>query len=163
MTQGTEPKTKADEDNKPLLGELIVSTSPHIHTTETVEKIMWTVAALLVLPGIVGVWVFGLPALIVILLSVATAIGSEALIQKMTGRKITIGDGSAVVTGLLFAYSMSPRMPWFVTVVCIFFAIGVVKQAFGGLGNNIWNPAMAARAFGLAAWTTATVTIWVGG
>jgi len=82
---------------------------------------------------------------------------TEFWIQRFRKVQITCWDGSAVLTGLLFAYVMPANQPWFVSVVGSAFAIGIAKHAFGGLGNNIWNPALIARAFVLAAWPAMTI------
>jgi len=126
---------------------LIVSSSPHIRSEESIPRIMWTVVLALAPGGVVGVALFGTPALMVICLAVASAVATEAAIQTLRGGSITTSDGSAFLTGLLLAYVLPPNVPWYVPVVGGVFAIGVAKQAFGGLGNNIWNPALAARAF----------------
>jgi electron transport complex protein RnfD len=128
---------------------LIVSASPHIRDIESIPRIMWTVVFALIPAGIAGVFTFGYYALYVILLSSITAVTTEAFIlsfRKMPVMK-TIKDGSALVTGILLAYTLPPSVPWYVPVVGSFFAISIVKHTFGGLGNNIWNPALAARAF----------------
>jgi len=143
-------------ETKPLL----VSTSPHLRDAETVPRIMWTVAAVLLLPGIYGVFVFGWHALMVILISLASCLATEHVLYLLFGRKTTIGDGSAAVTGLLLAYVLPPGVPWYVPLVGGLVAIGVAKLAFGGLGHNIWNPALAARAFLLASWSVALVGTW---
>lgn len=135
---------QAQNDN-----QLIVSASPHIRDIESIPRIMWAVVLSLIPAGIAAVLMFGYYCLYVVFLSCITAVITEALILKL--RKlpvlITIMDGSAVVTGILLAYTLPPGVPWYVPVVGSFFAIAIVKHTFGGLGNNIWNPALAARAF----------------
>lgn len=113
---------------------------------------MWSVVLALAPSGIAGAIIFGLPAIKVIFLSVASCVLTEALIQKLTGRKITIKDGSAFLTGLLLAYNLSSSVPLWMPVIGGIFAIAICKQAFGGLGMNIFNPALAARAFLMASW-----------
>ncbi|MBU4346818.1 MAG: RnfABCDGE type electron transport complex subunit D [Candidatus Omnitrophica bacterium] len=132
--------------------KLIVSVSPHIHSHESTPKVMWSVFFALIPAGIVGVFIFGLAALKIIIISVLSCLVTEALIQKLTHRRISIGDGSAVLTGLLLAYNLSSNVPFWIPVIGGIFAIAVCKQAFGGLGANIFNPALAARAFLLASW-----------
>jgi electron transport complex protein RnfD len=127
--------------------ELIVSSSPHIRGPENIPKVMWTVVAALVPAGLMGVYFFGYYVLEVIFLCVATAVAAEAACQKLRGRSVTVNDGSAVITGILLAYVLPPSVPWYIPVVGAAFAIAIVKHTFGGLGNNIWNPALAARAF----------------
>ena len=126
---------------------LIVSSSPHIRGPEDIPRVMWTVIAALIPAGLVGVYVFGYYALAVIFLCVASALATEAACQKLRGRPVTITDGSAIITGILLAYVLPPSVAWYIPVVGGVFAIAVVKHTFGGLGNNIWNPALAARAF----------------
>jgi len=121
---------------------------------------MWTVAAVLVLPAVYGVSIFGLNALITILISVASCVATEFAIYGLFRHKTTVQDGSAVVTGLLLAFVLPPASPWYVPLVGGVFAIAVVKLAFGGLGYNIWNPALAARAFLLACWSVSLVSTW---
>jgi len=132
--------------------KLIVGSSPHITSHETTPKIMWSVFFALLPSGIAGVVFFGLPALKVIAVSVASCVISEALIQKLMHKEITIKDGSAAMTGLLLAYNLSSAVPLWMPLIGGFFAIFVVKQLFGGLGRNIFNPALAARAFLMASW-----------
>ena len=102
--------------------------------------------------GIAGVYIFGPGALWVIVLGVFTAVATEGLIQIFTKRKLTIFDGSAVLTGLLLAYNLPPRVPFWLPIVGAFFAIAIAKQAFGGLGQNIFNPALVGRVFLMASW-----------
>ncbi|MFH0839419.1 MAG: RnfABCDGE type electron transport complex subunit D [Candidatus Omnitrophota bacterium] len=135
-----------------LQNRLIVSASPHIHGKETVSKVMWAVFLALIPAGIAGVVIFGIPALRVIIVSILSCIISEALIQKLTNRRITITDGSAALTGLLLAYNLSASVPLWIPVAGGFFAMAICKQVFGGLGANIFNPALGARAFLLASW-----------
>lgn len=102
--------------------------------------------------GACGVIIFGFAALKVILISVASCLIAEALIQKLSHKKISVNDGSAALTGLLLAYNLSSGVPLWIPVAGSIFAIAVCKQAFGGLGANIFNPALAARAFLLISW-----------
>jgi len=94
---------------------------------------------------LLGIYFFGLPALLLILVSVASAIAFEAIFQKLAKRPINISDGSAAVTGLLLALTLPPGIPLWMPVVGTFFAIVIVKQVFGGLGQNFLNPALAGR------------------
>lgn len=132
--------------------KLYISVSPHIHSGESVPKVMWAVFFALIPSGAAGVIIFGLPALKVILISILSCLITEALIQKLTHKKLTLSDGSAALTGLLLAYNLSSGVPFWIPLAGGVFAIAVVKQAFGGLGGNIFNPALAARAFLLASW-----------
>jgi len=113
---------------------------------------MWAVFFSLIPAGLAGVYIFGLPALRVIIVSVLSCVIAEALIQRLRHKKITVGDGSAALTGLLLAYNLSPSVPFWMPLAGGLFAIAICKQVFGGLGANIFNPALAARAFLLASW-----------
>jgi electron transport complex protein RnfD len=125
--------------------QFILSSSPHIHSGESTPRIMYSVAAAL-LPAIVtGVYLFGLRALWVILLSVAAGLATEAGAQRMMGREVTISDGSALVTGILLALNLPPTAPWWLVVVGSAIAIVIGKQIYGGLGYNPFNPALVAR------------------
>ena len=140
--------------------KLIVSSSPHIRLKESIPRIMWSVVLALTPAAIISVYLFGLAALRLIAVSILAAVISEALWQKLIGRKITVGDGSAVVAGLLLAFVLPSHLPWWMAAVGSFFAIVIVKQLFGGLGNNIFNPALAGRAFLLASFPI-YMTSWV--
>ncbi len=128
---------------------LIVSASPHIRDMDSIPTIMWVVVLSLIPAGIAGVFTFGYYCLNVIVLSCVTAVVTEIFILRLRKLPVlsVIKDGSAVVTGILLAYTLPPGVPWYIPVVGAFFAIAIAKHAFGGLGNNIWNPALAARAF----------------
>ena len=140
--------------------KLIVSSSPHIRLKESIPRVMWSVVLALTPAAIISVYLFGLSALRLIAVSILAAVISEVLWQKLMGRKITIGDGSAVVVGLLLAFVLPSRLPWWMAAVGSSFAIVIVKQLFGGLGDNIFNPALAGRAFLLASFPI-YMTSWV--
>lgn len=132
----------------------LVSVSPHIRQADDIKTIMWSVAAALV-PALVCAYLFfSYYALLVVAVSCACAVGTEALIQKIRGVPVTVSDGSALVAGLLLAFVLPPNVPLYIPAIGAIFAIGVAKQAFGGLGMNIWNPALAARAFLLASFSS---------
>ena len=97
--------------------------------------------------------IFGVQALGIVFLTVASAVATEYLFERFMGKKITIADGSAAVTGLLLALNLTPTAPWWMCVLGAVFAILVVKQLFGGLGQNFMNPALAARCFLLISFT----------
>lgn len=126
---------------------LLVSSSPHIRAKENISTVMRDVVIALMPATLFGIYNFGLRALITIVLCIGSAVGSEALYQKVTKQKITINDYSAVVTGLLLALNLPHTVPFFVPILGSIFAIILVKQLFGGLGQNFMNPALAARAF----------------
>ncbi len=141
--------------------KLAVSTSPHILLVESVPRIMWSVVIALLPAGAMGVWLFGLHALFVILTCVVVAVVTEAAGQKLIfAQKVTIADGSAVITGLLLAYTLPPGLPLWAAATGSVFAIFVAKLCFGGLGYNIFNPALIGRAVLLASWP-AQMTTWV--
>lgn len=142
-------------DNK-----LIVSSSPHLRSDETINRIMLDVIIALLPATLASIYYFRFNALKLIVLAVLTAVVTEALIQKLLKKPITVGDLSAVVTGLLLAFNIPASAPWWIPVVGSAFAIAIVKQAFGGLGHNFMNPALAARAMLLASWPV-IMTNWV--
>ena len=135
-----------------MADKLTVGTSPHIHSRELTSKVMWGVFAALVPAGIAGAWIFGISALKVIIVSVLSCIVTEALIQKLAHKRIVISDGSAALTGILLAYNLSSSVPLWIPVIGGIFAVAICKHAFGGIGTNIFNPALAGRAFLLASW-----------
>jgi len=129
-----------------------VSSSPHVLDRDNVSKIMLYVI-LALLPSLIGgTYFFGWRALWVTVLTVLTCVATEAIVQKMMNRPVTITDWSAVVTGILLAFNMPSNVPFYLPIVGGVFAIAIAKQAFGGLGFNPVNPALAARAFLLASW-----------
>ncbi|MBU3146377.1 RnfABCDGE type electron transport complex subunit D [Clostridium sp. CF012] len=140
-----------------------VSSSPHIKSNDSVQGIMRDVIIALIPATIAGIYFFGMKAFLVTLVSVLSCIAAEALWQKLTHRKITIGDLSAVVTGLLIAFNLPAAVPLWLPAVGGFFAIIIVKQFFGGIGQNIMNPALAARAFLLASWPVHMTNFTVDG
>lgn len=129
------------------LSRLSIATSPHIREEESVSTIMWWVVAALAPASFFGIYNFGWYAGVVIVVSVATAVAAEALWQKLTGGPVTVYDGSAVITGLLVALVIPPNVPLYVPLVASAVGIIIAKQLFGGLGCNIWNPALVGRAF----------------
>ena len=132
--------------------KLIVCISPHLHKDESVNKIMWMVVISLIPAGVAGVFIFGVGALWVILLGIVSALITEWIMQLLTKRRVTILDGSALLTGLLLAYNLPPKVPFWLPIVGSFFAIAIGKQVFGGLGQNIFNPALVGRVFLMASW-----------
>lgn len=139
---------------------LVVSNGPHIRLPYDSSKIMWLVALTLLLPAGAGVYFFGWPALVLITVITLSAVISEIIFQLLAKRPVTVADGSAVVTGLLLALIVPSTLPWWQGVIGAALAIVLVKGLFGGLGFNIFNPALAARAILLASWPVA-MTSWV--
>ena len=135
-----------------MKNRLIVSASAHLHKGESTTRIMWMVFLALVPAGATGVVIFGVRALWVILWSIFFALATEAAIQAATKRKVTIVDGSAAITGLLLAYNLPPGVPLWMVAAGSFFSIAIAKQVFGGLGQNIFNPALVGRVFLMASW-----------
>ena len=135
--------------------KLNLSASPHVRDRWTTSFIMHTVLLSLVPAAVIGVIVYGWHALFVILASIVAAVGSEALFCLITKRPLSIGDGSAAVTGMLLALSLSPSTPVIYPILGSAFAILVVKCCFGGLGKNFINPALAGRCFLLISFGTA--------
>lgn len=136
-----------DAGTQNAVSRLSVGVSPHIREKDDVRRIMWTVVAALAPVGLAALFLFGWHAGAVIATCVASCAAFESIWQKLTRRPVTVGDGSAVVTGVLLAYIMPPNVPLFVAVVASGVSIIVAKQLFGGLGFNIWNPALIGRAF----------------
>jgi len=140
-----------------------LSSSPHIRSKDSVQSIMRDVVIALLPATVAGIYFFKLKALLVILTAVISCVAAEYIWEKATGRDISIGDLSAVVTGMLLAFNVPPTLPLWMVVIGSFFSIIVVKQFFGGIGQNIVNPALAGRAFLLASWPVAMTTWTVDG
>jgi electron transport complex protein RnfD len=142
--------------------KLFVSVSPHFKNTETVNKIMWTVVACLLPPLILSVFIFGFQTLIITLVSVASCVGTEYVSNRALGRPTeTCKDGSAVITGLLLAYVIPPGVPYWMPILGGVMAIYVAKVLLGGLGFNIFNPALIGRAFLVATYPVAMTSAWL--
>jgi electron transport complex protein RnfD len=138
--------------------ELIVSIGPHVRAEESTAKIMWTVNAALMPAALLSVYYFGLPAVLVILASIVTAVATEAAIQKMLNKEVTVSDGSAFLTGLLIAMNCPANIKLHIPVIGTFIAIAITKQLFGGLGYNVFNPALIGRALILISFPKAMTT-----
>ena len=126
---------------------LNVSSNPHIRSKVTTSNIMFCVIVALLPAAGFGVFHFGVNALLLIGVTVVSSVLFELIFCLITRKKITIGDFSAIVTGLLLALNLPPQAPWWIGAVGGFFAIVVVKMLFGGLGQNFMNPALGARCF----------------
>lgn len=124
-----------------------VNNSPHVRHPDSTSKIMFTVSAALAPALIWALGIFGWRALVPVVASVAACLITESICQWWRGRPNTIRDGSALVTGLLLAAVCPANLPWWGAALGGVFAIAIAKQAFGGLGHNVWNPALLARAF----------------
>lgn len=147
-----------NKDTVVLDNTLTMSLAPHIRSSESTRKIMLDVIIALV-PAMIGsIYFFGMSALILILVSVASAVMAEYLFQKLFKKDILIGDLSAVVTGVLLAFNLPANAPWWVAIFGSFFAIIIVKEFFGGIGSNFMNPALTARVVLVASWPSIMAT-----
>lgn len=140
-----------------------LSSSPHIRDNDSTKSIMGDVIIALIPATIAGVYFFKTQALLVILTTVISCVATEYAWQKITKRPITIGNYSSVVTGLLLAFNVPPTLPLWMAVVGSIFTILIVKEFFGGIGQNIVNPALAGRAFLLACYPVAMTTWKIDG
>ncbi len=129
------------------LNEIYISSSPHFHSGHSTKKIMLSVIISLLPLCVWGVITFGIPALITILTSVVSCVIFELFIQKVTKRPVRVSDCSAIVTGIMLALVLPPTTPIWITMLGAFFAIVVAKELFGGIGANVFNPALTGRAF----------------
>jgi len=141
-----------------MINRLNVSVSPHIHNDQATSKIMWWVALSLIPAGVAGVYIFGSRAFWVITISIVTALLTEFLWNIVTKKKVTIFDGSAFLTGLLLAYNLPANVPFWLPPAGTVFSIIIGKQVFGGLGQNIFNPALVGRVFLMASWPSYMTT-----
>lgn len=150
-----------ESQSLPSHREWIVSVSPHVKSNETVAKIMWTVVACLMPPLFLSVFVFGVQTLLITAVSVISCVAVEYVSQKALKRPVTITDGSAVLTGVLMAFVIPPGVSIFLPVLGAVMAIYIAKHLFGGLGFNIFNPALMGRAFLLATFPVAMTSAWL--
>jgi electron transport complex protein RnfD len=137
----------------------VVSVSPHLRDHDTTARVMWTVFIALVPALAAATYLFGWRALLLSAVAVAVSVGTEVLSQLVFKREVSVSDGSAAVTGLLLAFTCPPQTPVWMVALGAFAAIFLVKQIFGGVGYNIFNPALAARALMLASFPVA-MTLW---
>jgi len=138
-----------------------VSVSPHVRSNESVDKIMWTVVACLVPPLVLSMFVFGIQVLLITAVSVASCMAVEAISQKALGRPVTVKDGSAALTGMLMAFIIPPGVSFLIPILGAVMAIYIGKHLLGGLGYNIFNPALLGRAFLLATFPVAMTSAWL--
>ena len=137
---------------------LKVSSTPHVREKISIEDVMLDVIIALMPAAFAGVLIFGQRAFLVMLLSVICCVGFEWLYQRIAHKKSTIGDMSAVVTGMLYAFCLPVNVPLYIVVIGALVAIVIVKQLFGGIGQNFMNPALVGRAFVLASFPLAMTT-----
>lgn len=145
-------------ETKTNVEQFMVSTSPHIRCDESISKIMWTVNAALAPAALFSIYNFGMPALVNMILCIVAAVATEYLILKWQEKPMVVNDGSAFLTGLLLAMNIPATLPWYMPLAGSVFAIGIAKHTMGGLGFNIFNPALIGRAFILASWPIAMTT-----
>ncbi|MBE5786463.1 MAG: RnfABCDGE type electron transport complex subunit D [Clostridiales bacterium] len=147
---------------------LRISTAPHVHHPVTTQRLMLYVLLALLPTAAAGVYIFGLSALWILCISMASAVIAEFAWQKIAKKPVRIHDLSALVTGLILGLNLPSSAPWWLAMIGSVFAVIIVKQLFGGLGDNFLNPAMAARAVLLASWpvhmtTYVTPTLFTAG
>lgn len=139
--------------------KLTISISPHIHSGDSVNRRMWNVVVALMPALAVAIWTFGLPALWTTLTCIAACLLTEwAITRFMFHRQCTLSNGSALITGILLAFNLPSILPWWMAVTGSIVAIGIAKMSFGGLGCNIWNPALVGRVFLLLSFPAAMTT-----
>ena len=156
------PKPKPDPNSKlykPDHQPFVLTSSPHFSSVDSVPHIMWMVVVALVPTTLLAVYFFRMAAVNMILACIAGAVVTEMICNRMKGEGFTVKDGSAVITGLLLALTLPPSLPLTSGILGSVFAIGIGKQIFGGLGYNIFNPALLGRAF-LGASFPVPMTTW---
>ncbi len=150
-----------DTGKKPQEAGLFrASIGPHISSGESVPHIMWTVSAALMPAAGLSIYYFGSRALLILVFSMVSSVAFEALTQKLMGAKITVSDGSALLTGLLLGMNLPASVPFYLPIIGSAVAIIITKQLFGGLGYNIFNPALIGRAFLMASFPR-FMTTWL--
>lgn len=154
-TLNTQKEEKAPEDIS-----LILSNPPHIKAGQTIKSIMWMVVLALIPATINSFLIYGLKAICVVLTAVISAVLAELVYQLLMKKTVVISDGSAALTGLLLAMNIPPDVPLWIAGIGSVFSVIIVKQLFGGLGYNIFNPALAGRAFLMASWPVYMTTKW---
>ncbi|MCH5223939.1 MAG: RnfABCDGE type electron transport complex subunit D [Muribaculaceae bacterium] len=144
--------------------KLIVSLFPHIHTKDSIPWRMWNVVIALIPALVMSIITFGWDALWVILISIGACLLTEWLITRFLfkEKKFTLLNGSALITGLLLGFNLPSILPWWMIIMGGVVAIGIAKMSFGGLGANIWNPALVGRVFLLLSFPAA-MTTWPTG
>ena len=155
------PKKKPDPLAKLAKPErmLVLNSSPHLHTTNSVPKIMWSVIIALLPTIAMSIYYFGLPAIWMIMTCIIAALATEIVMNYMKGERISVIDGSAIITGILLALTLPPSFRLTSAALGTIIAISLGKHIFGGLGHNIFNPALLGRAFLQASFPVA-ITTW---
>lgn len=139
-----------------MSSSIIVSGTPHVRSKESIQSIMRDVVIALIPASVMGIYYFGIKALMLIVVSIVSAVFFEWGYEKILKKPITVNDFSAVLTGLLLALNLPASASWWVPIVGCFVAIVIAKQFYGGLGQNFINPALIGRAFLVAAYPTQT-------
>ena len=134
---------------------LHVSNAPYVFSRDTTRVLMLDVVIAMLPTALVGVWFFGLRALLHLVIGVASAVAAEYAYQRLTGKPVRIGDCSAIVTGMLVALNMPAPAPLWLPLIGSVAAIVLVKELFGGIGGNFMNPALTARAILMISWPVA--------
>ena len=143
--------------------QLLISGSPHVHSRDSVSRRMWNVVIALLPAVAVGFWVFGLDSFLCLLTSVCACLLTEWVIGSLImKRPFSLLNGSALITGILLAMNVPASLPLWMVVIGAVVAIGIGKMSFGGLGTNIWNPALVGRVFLLLSFPAAMTTWSVG-
>lgn len=140
--------------------KLIVSASPHIQNRESTVSMIYIVILFLLPACIFGLMSFGFYAAMIVLFSILSSVLTEVICQLIMRRPVTIYDGSAILTGLLIGMTMPATVPLYIPILSSIFAIAIVKQAFGGIGQNWANPAIAARVFAVLSWPE-KMQVWI--
>jgi len=154
-------KKTAEEKRRPPEELFHIGVSPHVRDRDTTSSIMgWVIAALIPLTAY-SIYIGGLSTLTVIICSIAGAVGCEFVLQRFMHKPITIHDLSAALTGLLLALTLPPRLPFWMPLIGGAVAIALGKQVFGGLGHNIFNPALVGRAFLFISWSKYMTTSYL--
>lgn len=147
-------------NNNSNMNGFLLSSSPHIFSKINVKKTMWNVVFALIPAVVVSIWLFRFKALLLILTCVLAAVISEYIFLKLRKKPVLISDGSALLTGLLLAFTLPPSIPLWMAALGAVVGIVVGKQVYGGVGHNIFNPALVGRAFLMAAFPV-SMTSWI--
>ena len=161
MNENIQNKSQSEIGNRKseiAAERLVVSSSPHFLRDESIPKIMHTVVLALLPAMAASVYFFGMRAIGLIVVSVAACMATEYAVQKIREKPLTVWDGSAIITGILLALTLPPSFPYYGVALGSVFAIGIGKQLFGGIGYNIFNPALLGRAFLMATYPVFTTT-----
>ncbi|HEB12765.1 MAG TPA: RnfABCDGE type electron transport complex subunit D [Actinobacteria bacterium] len=138
--------------------KLTISPAPHMATEESVPRIMYAVIYSLIPAGLAAGDFFGLRAIALIAICIVTSMATEYVFQKLRAKPASFLDGSAIITGLLLAYTLPSSIPFYMAIIGVVVAVVIGKQIFGGLGHNIFNPALVGRAFLVATFPVAMAT-----